>query len=159
MRRLVYSEAYFNSSDGNLGWISAAITAGASIFGGLFGGGGGGQAYRGLAGINQAGQEAIGSLQQILQAVSAGQMPKAQAVSEAQRIASILSDHSVVYQAKKGQDAAALQNFKAQAAQLVQQIQAAPDVSSGGSTTGGGVSSGTLLLVGGGLLAVALLKK
>lgn len=165
MQRLVYNEAFFNSEPEELGWISAAIAAGASILPSLFGGRQSAQ-YQGLAGINQAGQQAIGSLQQLLQLVTSGQIPAAQAASEASRIAGILNDPAVVYQARRGQDAAALQNFKQQAATLVEQIQFAsasrsaadPGVPTMGYTQPSGFDPKTVMLIGGGLLALMLLR-
>ena len=170
---LVYSEGYFNGDDQQLGWVDAAISAGTALVGSLFNRGGSSQQYRGSAGINSAGQQAIASLQQILSAVSSNPpaMPLDQAVSEAQRIASALSNSQFVYQAQHGSDAAALQRFKDQAAELVRQIQARAAAPSGsilgdpptgsGSTvsSSSGLGTGTILLVFGALAAVALLRR
>src|SRR5437660_3222795 len=105
---LVYNEGFFNGDDQQLGWIDTAIAAGTQLATGLFSRGSSSQQYRGSAGINSAGQQAIQSLGQILAAVSTvpPTMPLDQAVSEAQRIAAALSDSQFVYQAQHGQDAA-----------------------------------------------------
>ena len=170
---LVYSEGYFNGDDQQLGWVDAAISAGTAIVGGMFNRGSSSQQYRGLAGINSAGQQALQSLQQILAAVSTNPptMPLDQAISEAQRIAAALSNSQFVYQAQHGQDAAALQQFRTQAAELVRQIQSRaqtpsgpvlgnPPASPGSTATGGsGLGTGTILIVFGGLAALALLRR
>lgn len=163
MDRAVYDERFFNAGDETLGFafIPALIGASPGIFSaiaGLFGGRRSEQ-FRGLREINNGGQQLMQALQQLLAAVSAGQIDPAYAVSEASRLASMLSDPAIFYQAQRGDDAAALRNFKAQAAQLVQQIQAAAAsrtaavTSAAAASAGGaaGVSSSVLLI---GLLAL-----
>lgn len=128
--------------------------------------------YQGLAEINAAGSQAVQAMQQILAGLQSGQMSPQQAVSEAQRIVQQFNDPSVVYPAKKGNDAAARNNFIQQLNQLLQQVQTAAaqvtqasraagiDPATGRPIPGGsgdGISSTTLLLVGGGLLGVYLL--
>jgi hypothetical protein len=164
-----------------LGWISAAIMAGTSIFGSLFGGlfapCGGAQVACGLQGITSAGNQVIQGLQQINAALASGQVPPQQiqqAVAEAQALASALGDSSKVYQAKNGKDAAALAQFKQQAAQLLQQIQATAQTAMAQAATSagidpatgqqiapsiGGISLSTLLLFGGGALGLVLLLR
>ena len=132
---LVYSEDYFNNA-GTFGdaW-NAVGQIGAALVGmlpALSGGGPAGGPARGLAAINAVGQQAIQSLQQLLAMVNSGQAPAASALPEAQRIAAALNNPQYVFQAQNGSDAAALNNFKAQAAQIVQQIQAR--VNAGGSS-------------------------
>lgn len=171
MERLVYSQAYFDTTDeldtlGNplVALIPQAVS---SIFG-LFGGAGkrSGLPY-GLAGITSAGNQVIQSLNQVKAGIESRQIPPRQAVSEAQRLAETLE--TGVYQAKKGKDAAALQSFKQQASRLLQEIQALAAASvpanassgGGGSTSGSpesGISSTTLLLIGGGIAAILLLR-
>lgn len=166
-------ERMFENSDDGLGWVGAAIGAGSSLLPmitGLFSGCKPGQAC-GLAGINGFGQQAISTLDQIAQMLQMRMIAPAQAMSEANRVANSLSDSSLVYQAKKGKDAAALAGFKQQAAAKVQQITALAGqrqqaITSGGSAgpAGGlGVISGggsSLLLLGGlGLVALLALRK
>lgn len=133
---LVYSEDYFNNA-GTFGDVWNAVgQIGATFVGmlpALSGGGSAGGPARGLAAINAVGRQAIQSLQQLLSMVNSGQAPAAAALPEAQRIAAALSNPQYVYQAQRGSDASALNNFKAQAAQIVQQIQAR--VNAGGSSS------------------------
>lgn len=182
----IYDQRYF---DGNLGdaWnaVGAIGASAVQLLPSLLGprGGSAGGPARGLAAIQAAVQQALGSLNQILQAVRGGQMSPAQAVSEATRIANALSDPQFVYQAQRGNDANALNQGKQQAASLVQQIQAAAGQTSGPPTptgpnpagpnpampspttpagppaSGGGIDTQTLLLIGGGLVAVILITR
>lgn len=156
----------------------------------LFGAGGGaaGGPARGLAAINTFGQQVIQTLGQMLTAAQSGQVPVAQALTDAQAAAAALSNPQYVYQAQRGNDAAALNTFKTQAAAIVQQIQAL--AASAGDGTGSqtvttvdpvtgrpvtttipassassgdgsvfGISPTLLMLGGGGLLLFLLLKK
>ncbi len=121
----VYSEQPIK--DGEMGFVGALIGAAPGIFGsimGLFGGAGkaSGLPY-GLEGITAYGNQVMQQLQNIDAMLP--QLPPeqlGQAVQQAQALAASLSTH--VYQAKKGKDAAALNNFKQQAAALVSQISA-----------------------------------
>jgi hypothetical protein len=115
---------------------------------------------RGSAAINSVGQQAIQSLNQLLQLVQSGRMQPARATSEAQRIAAALSDPQYVYQAQHGSDADALNRFKQQAAGLVQQIQSVTAHATVGSPQTSIPGSGSLLpfLLAGGL-ALILLKR
>lgn len=170
----IYNSEYFNGSydplgdhDENLGLAplaGALIAAAPGIFQsvmGLFGGGRKAQ-FQGLAEINAAGQQATQAMQQIMAGLSSGQMSPAQAVSEAQKIVQQFNDPSIVYPAKKGNDAAARNQYISQLNGLLQQIQAkAASMPAGSGAAGsiGGISANTLLLVGGGLLVFSMLKK
>lgn len=182
METLIYDENFL-SGDGTmsggiwgdvLGQIGAA---GVSLLPSLFGGGGGGAngQAKGLQAITAFGQQAIQTLGQILQQLQGGQLSPNDAMSNAQRIVSALSDPAYVYQAQRGKDADALAGFKQQAAQMMSQIQAAastitvdpktgmPNATAGGqiraSGNAGGIDTGTLLLIGGGLVALLLLTR
>jgi len=192
---LVLDKRYFDDptadlSDGGLGdWWNAVGqigAAGVQLLPSLLGGGGGsaGGPARGLAAIQAAVDQALGSLRTLLSQARSGQMPVAQALAEAQRIAGALSNGQYVYQAQRGNDAEALRNGKTQAAAIVAQIQALgsglpvggqagtqPPVSvpAGGNTVGtppassvpsagSGIDSNTLLIVGGGLAVLLLLR-
>ena len=163
-----------NSDDQDLGDIWSAVGAiGASavqlIPGLMTGGASSGGAARGLAAITAFGNQAIQTLQKILQL--APQNPQ-QAISDATRITNALSDPQYVYQAQHGDDANALQNFKAQAGALFQQIQATAAATLGVTPTEStqttlpaatptitsGIDTTTLLIAGGLLAAVLLLK-
>jgi len=106
------------------------------------------------------------------------QISKAEAYSQADALVAILSDSDKVYQAKHGDDAAALENFKAQAGQMAAQIkqladqadaqrqaQAAAATAATQTTTTAQTSSGlvidttTLLMLGGGALVLILLLR
>ncbi len=170
----ILDDSYFDvSRDEGMGWVGSAIGAGTSILGPLIGKlfapCGGANVACGLQGITSFGNQAIQTLQQILQMVSSNppMVSPQEAISNAQRIAAALSDGTVVYQAKKGKDAAALTQFKSQAAQLVQQITAAATAKQaqlqqqaasplGGS--GGGITS-TAFMIGGGLMLLLLLRR
>ena len=175
------------SQPDGLGSVWQAIgqigAAGVSLLPNLLGGGSsaGGPA-RGLAAIQAVIEQALSSLRTLLQQAQSGQMPVAQALAEAQRIAGALSNPQYVYQAQRGNDAEALRNGKAQAAAIVAQIQALgsalpvggqtgtqpPVASSGGVvgnspisapvSAGSGIDNSTLLIVGLGLAAVFVLK-
>lgn len=179
MARLVYDEKFFDGTaiyrgDDTTGFVPAIIAAAPGIIGvisGLFGGGQKAQC-QGLAGINACGQQAVQSMQQILAGLQNGQIQPQQAVSNAQQIVNDFNNPSIVYPAKKGNDAAARQQFIVQLGQLNQQVQAIASqitaqqqqAAASGQTidpvTGqatGGISTNTLLLVGGGLVAIFLL--
>lgn len=192
----IFDHDYFitRSDDQTLGDVWGAVGAiGASavqLLPGLFGGGGssaGGPA-RGLAAITAACQQALQSLNQLVTAATSGQMPLAQAISEAERIAAALSNPQYIYQAQRGNDAAVLNDAKAQAQTIIGRLRslAAPITppATGGSvgsqtsgpglpggsaavnpspvngSTGGGlaIDTSTLLIVGLGLGALFLLK-
>ena len=163
----IYNEDFYNASidphDENLGLAplaGALIAAAPGIFQsvmGLFGGGRKAQ-FQGLAEINAAGQQATQAMQQILAGLSSGQMSAAQAVSEAQKIVAQFNDPSIVYPAKKGDDAAARNQFISQLNSMLQQIQAkAATMPANGSVSGSSLTP--FLLIGGGLLAFMALKK
>ena len=173
----ILSSQYFDVTrdDESMGWVGAAIGAGTSILGpilgSLFAPCGGKNVACGLQGITSFGNQAIQTLQQILQMVSSNppMVSPQEAISNAQRISAALSDGNIVYQAKKGKDAAALTQFKSQAAQLVQQITAAATAKQaqlqqqsasplGGLAGSGGMGS-TVLMIGGGVLLLMLLKR
>jgi len=76
---------------------------------------GSGQA-KGLAAIQTATSQILASIDQIVAAFpSLNPTQQADAYHEAERIEALLSNNSVIYQAKNGQDAAVLNNAKAQA--------------------------------------------
>ena len=157
-----YYNANYNPHDGNMGvaFLAPLIGAAPGIFQsimGLFGGGRKAQ-FQGLAEIQQAGQQAVDAMNQILAGLNSGQMSPAQAGSEAQKIVGQFNDPAIVYPAKKGKDAEARNQIISQLNQMLQQVNAkAASMPSGSSI--GGISSGTLLLIGGGLFAVMMLKK
>ena len=161
----IYNPDYYNASydphDENLGvaFVAPLIAAAPGIFQSIMGLFGGRKAqFQGLAEINAAGQQATEAMNQIMAGLSSGQMAPSQAVSEAQKIVAQFNDPSIVYPAKKGNDAAARTQFISQLNVLLSQIQAkAAAMPSGGSTAG--ISGSTLLLIGGGLLAFMVLKK
>jgi hypothetical protein len=173
----VYDETFFipagdfRRDDETIGFIGPLIAAAPSIFStvmGLFGNKQTAQ-FQGLAGIQSGGQQLIQTLNQIKTNLQSGQMAPAQAVSEAQRIASTLQDPTIFYPAKKGNDAAALTQFKAQAAAMVQEIQslaaamaqaqqaAGIDPATGRPLSNAGISTNTLLIAALGIGGVLLL--
>lgn len=152
--------------------------AGVQLLPSLLGGGGssGGGPARGLAAIQAAVQQAINSLQTLLQQAQSGNA--ASVLGEAQRITAALSNPQYVYQAQRGEDAAVLSRGKQQAAQIVAQIQAlAGNTTASGSATpvagvvtaadkpavsaplpnGSAINATTILIIGG-LAALFLLK-
>ncbi len=179
MQTLIYDERMFNN-DGTMsgGWgdfLGQIGAAGVSLLPSLFGGGGGGAngQAKGLQAITAFGQQAIQTLGQILQQLQGGQLSPSDAISNAQRIVSALSDPAYVYQAKRGKDAEALAGFKQQAGQMMSQIQAAasavtvdpktgmPNAASPAQSSGmlGGIDTGMLLMLGGGLALLLLLTR
>lgn len=171
--RLVYHSSYFDgrqSGDDTMGFafLIPLISAAPSIFSSiasLFGGGRKAQC-QGLQEINTCGQQAVTSMQQILAGIKSGQVPPNQAVQQAQDIVSKFNDPTIVYPAKKGNDAAARTQFISQLNDLLQQVQAAaasvPAVqtdAAGNPIAPGGISTSTLLIVGGGILLLSMLNK
>jgi hypothetical protein len=169
---IVYNSDFYNTSlrgvdDETMGDFGASaglalIGAAPGIFQSimsLFGGGRKAQ-FQGLAEINAAGQQATQAMDGIKAALSSGQMAPAQAVAEAQKIVHQFNDPKIVYPAKKGDDAAARNNFIASLNQSLQQIQTlAANAPANNANALGGISTNTLLLVGVGLLAVMMLSK
>jgi hypothetical protein len=157
-----------------LGQIGAAATSwGLNTLTSLVAGGSGTQA-KGTAAITAFGNQAIATLQQILAGIPSGQISRPDAVANAQRIVNALSDPVYVYQAQHGDDAAALTNAKAQAGELLRQIQALAGSVPTTGTTGQNTTvvpvpnqntavansdNSQLLLIGGGLLLAVLLLK
>lgn len=176
MQTAIYEKGFFDAGTGTLEgfWgdlLGQGVAAGVSLLPKLFGGGGGanGQA-KGLQAITAFGQQAIQTLNQILQGLTSGQLSPADAVSNAQRITSALSDPAYVYQAQRGKDAEALAGFKQQAGQMLTQIQALASSATVDPKTGmpqgsasananAGVDTSTLLLIGGGLAVLLLLLR
>lgn len=174
MQPVIYNSEFFNTTlrgvdDETMGDFGASaglalIGAAPSIFNSimsLFGGRRKAQ-FQGLAEINQAGQQATQAMDQIKASLAAGQMAPAQAVAEAQKIVQQFNDPKIVYPAKKGDDAAARNQFITSLNQSLQQIQAmaanAPAAYGSGDLLGG-ISTNTLLLVGSGLFAVFMLSR
>ena len=146
----------------------------------LLGSGGGSSGpARGSAAVAAYCRQAIDTLNQILTSMQAGQLSRADAVSNATRIVSSLSDSNYVYQAQHGDDANILRTAKSQAGELLRQIQALagsgqtspagpiPNETSAGNVSTvasaptpivAGIDNSTLLLVGGGLALLLLLK-
>lgn len=169
---LVYNKNYFSTSlagsdDDTLGIVGALIGAAPGIFSavaGLFGGGRKAQC-QGSAEIQSCGQQAVAAMNQLLTGLNSGTIDPQQAVSEAARIVGQFNDPSIVYPAKKGNDAAIRQQFIEQLTALQQQIQAAASNAASQRATAVTVNSqssnisSTLLLVGGGMLAVMLLTR
>lgn len=99
--------------------------------------------YRGLGAINQGGNSLIAALQSIFAQYRAGEISLQEALFESNRLQGYLGNSSVFYQARHGNDASALQNFKAQAASIVSSISSwvapaapTPPTDSGGGSTG-----------------------
>ena len=132
---------------------------------------------RGSAQIQAFVNQATSTLNQILATLQSGQLSRADAVNNAQRIVDALSNSQYVYQAQHGDDANILRSGKAQAAELLRQIQAlagsgvpagqtppagpVPISAPAGKVSTplvGGFDNSTLLLVGGGLALLLLLK-
>ncbi|MCW5956502.1 MAG: hypothetical protein KIT61_07940 [Pyrinomonadaceae bacterium] len=160
--RLVYDNSFFDGTDDDtlgFAFVAPLIAAAPGIFQsimGLFGGGRKAQ-YQGLAEIQQAGQQAVSAMEQILSGLRSRQMSPAQAVQESQKILGQFNDPSIVYPAKKGKDAEARNQFLSQLSALDSQIKAAAASASSGSNAGG-ISTNTLLLAGLGIGALYLLK-
>lgn len=154
------------------GWLDALLQAAQAIGGAVIpqlvggGAGSGGQA-RGLAAIQSATQQILQQLEMLKSQV--GQQNYQQIYSDAQRLTALLSDSSVIYQAKKGQDAAVLNSAKARANQILQEIaalgsqvspvnttvnQAGQVVTAGGTFTQRILQDNTLLYAGIGLAAL-----
>jgi hypothetical protein len=136
----------------------------------LFGSGGSASGVaRGLAAISAFGSQVLQALAQILSAARSGQVPIAQALSDAQTTAGYLENPQYVYQAQRGNDAAALREFKSQAAAIVQQLRSlgpgpastTPQMPAGPSANAPqvGFSVSPLILIGGGIGLFLLLKK
>jgi len=160
--RLVYDNSFFDGTDDQtlgFAFVAPLIAAAPGIFQsimGLFGGGRKAQ-YQGLAEIQQAGQQAVSAMEQILSGLRSRQMSPAQAVQESQRILGQFNDPSIVYRAKKGKDAEARNQFLSQLSALDSQIKAAAASASSGSNAGG-ISTNTLMLADLGIGALYLLK-
>jgi hypothetical protein len=176
MRTIVHDQDFFNTSlrgvdDETMGFaIGPLIGLGTALLGplvGLFAPCKGQKVACGLEGITAAVNTVLQKLTEIKSTIAGGQVPAdklGQVVQQAEQLANALSDPSMVWQAKKGLDAAKLAEGKQQAAALVSEIKAAasavaqnPANASGGSL--GGISTTTLLLVGGGIAALMFLKK
>lgn len=167
--------------------VGQYVSAGLRGLSSLSGGGGGGGVAKGLQGITTFGNEVINAFGQLLSQAANGQITKEEAYQKADKLVSLLSDGSVVYQAQKGKDAEALNNFKAQAKQKADEVKAAADnfyqrqmqqqqqpQMQGAILTGytpqgqpiyqyggggGGIDTTTLLLFGGGALILVLLLR
>jgi hypothetical protein len=123
--------------DGQLGWVSAAIEAGAAIAPVFLAGSQSGQSqYKGLQAITSGGNQLISQMQELLALVQSNPSTGQQAVQAAQQLRTSLDTPAVFYQAQHGSDAAALTNFKSQADALLQQIQAAAAASAGTTANG-----------------------
>ncbi|MBX3299761.1 MAG: hypothetical protein KF736_09900 [Acidobacteria bacterium] len=142
---------------------AAGVSTGLQILAGL-GNSGGGLPAKGLAAITSFVNQAVQALQQILAGVAAGQFTGDQALSDARRIAGYLSNPQYVYQAQRGNDAAVLQQGKAQAAALLAQIEQAaavapvPSGGAAGASAAAGMQgeSSNLLMIGGLALAAVI---
>lgn len=174
---LVYNDEYFNTTlhgvdDETMGFASALISLGGSLLGplmGLFAPCKGQNVACGLEGITAAVNTVKQKLGEIKAAISGGQVPAealGQVVQQAEQFANALSDPSMVWQAKKGKDAAALAQGKTDAAALVAEIKTAASAAAQNSSQSaglggalGGISPTTLLLIGGGVFAVMMLRK
>jgi hypothetical protein len=109
----------------------ALIGAAGSITGGLLGSSlaaGAGNQAKGLAAIQAKGAEVIAAFDLLKQKISSdATFQKSDAYSAADKLVSILSNPAEFYQAKSGKDAAALADFKLQAAQLAAQTKTFAD--------------------------------
>jgi hypothetical protein len=170
----VLNPRFFDNHQGDegMGWVGAVVGAGSSILGPLIGKlfapCGGANVACGLQGITSFGNNAISTLQQILQMVTSNppMVSPQDAISNAQRIASALGDGTIIYQAKKGKDAAALAQFKTQANALVQEItaaatqaQAALQAKAAPVSMGGTSVNPTVLMLGGAAVLLMVLKR
>lgn len=175
----VYDENFYNTSldgvdDDTMGfaWASTLTSIGTALLGpimGLFAPCKGQNVACGLEGITAAVNTVKQKLGEIKSAIAAGQVPPEQigaAVQQAEALANALSDPSMVWQAKKGDDAAALAKGKTDAAVLVNEIKAAATAAAQNASQSaglggalGGISPTTLLLIGGGIFAVMMLRK
>jgi hypothetical protein len=174
-RPLVYNDEYFNTTlnsveDETLGWASALLSVGSSLFGpimGLFAPCKGQNVACGLEGITAAVNTVLQKMGEIKAALAGGQVPAEQigaAVAQAEKFANALSDPSMVWQAQKGKDAAKLNEGKQQAAALLNEIKtvAASAAQNAQSSLGGslgGMSTNTLLLAGAGLAVVFFMTR
>jgi hypothetical protein len=116
----------FAASDETMGdWSQALGMIGASavqLLPGLFGSSSGG-AIKGTNATKAFGESVIQSLTRLREQMQLGLVPPATAAAEAVRIEGMLSNSQIIYQAKTGSDAAALNSAKQAAKQLVTQIQ------------------------------------
>lgn len=78
--------------------------------------------YRGLGSITSGGSQLINSLNRIFSDYQSGQLTLSQATLLANQLRGYLSNPSVFYQAQRGRDASALNNFKSQATAIVNAI-------------------------------------
>lgn len=101
------------------GLINGATSAGFELLGNSKQGSAGG-VVKGLAAITQYIAQVLAQLDEIK--IQLPNLPPSQAVETAVKIAAQLSDSSIVYQPKKGKDAAALASGKTQAANKVEEI-------------------------------------
>jgi hypothetical protein len=102
--------------------------------------------YRNLSGITSGGNQLISVLNSIFGQLQANNpnLTQAQALQLAQQYAAYLNNPSVFYQARHGDDASALQRFRAQASAIVSAIAGwftpVSNTDTGGKTTGGGTT-------------------
>lgn len=140
-----------------------------------FGGGGGGSGQaRGLQAITQRTNEILAAMESLKSQI--GQRPYQEITSAAQQAVAALSNHSVIYQAKKDKDAEVLANAKRRANQILQEIvaiagsvtgniqnQTGQIITSGGGAVTGGLdflgNNPILYVAGGALIAYLLFKK
>jgi hypothetical protein len=118
---------YKSQVSDQLGFVAALIPLIAAAIPsvvGLFAGGGTPGQAKGLAGISAFGNQVLSELDALPGKLQSGEINAAQAIEAANKLVAILSDHSKVYQAKKGADAAALANFKVDAKAKAEQIKA-----------------------------------
>jgi hypothetical protein len=166
----VYNTHYFETSiegtdDDTLGIVGSLIAAAPGIFSSIAGLFGGRKAQcQGSREIQACGQQAVEAMNQLLSGLASGIISPQQATAEASKIVSQFNDPSIVYPAKKGDDAAIRQQFIQQLANLQQKVQQAAAAGLQtqenkfyGQTSG--INSGALLLVGGGLAAILLLTR
>ena len=125
-------DAYFYGANQLGGWLSSVgnffqqnagqiIATGAGVLSGLLNKPT--SQAKGLAAITAFCTQLLQALDALAQQI--GTAPKAAIDAEADRLVAMLSDHSVVYQAKNGSDAAVLRQAKEQAAAKRDQIKAA----------------------------------
>jgi hypothetical protein len=80
------------------------------------------KAYRGLGAIQTGGNQLLDALNQIFSNLKAGKTTSQQAIADASQIGGYLSNPSVFYQARHGDDASFLQGLKAQSSNILRSI-------------------------------------
>jgi hypothetical protein len=80
------------------------------------------KAYRGLGAFQTGGNQLLDALNQIFSNLKAGKTTSQQAIADASQIGGYLSNPSVFYQARHGDDASFLQGLKTQSSNIIRSI-------------------------------------